>query len=60
MPSNLPIIRVRTTQKNIEKFKVVCEKTNRSMSAELELHVKNMIENYEKTYGEIIIDPTTE
>lgn len=53
MPSKKPTIAVRTEQDIIEKFKVICDKNKRSMSAELELYVINRIEEYESKYRKI-------
>lgn len=56
MPSELPIIRVRTTQEIIDKLKVISKENNRSMSRETELLIKNHIKNYESYNGEIKLD----
>lgn len=53
MPSDLPIIRVRTTQENIDKLKVIAKAHNRSMSGELEYELLKLIKDYELKYGEI-------
>lgn len=53
MPSDLPIIRVRTTQENIDKLKVIAKAHNRSMSGELEYELLKLIKDYELKHGEI-------
>lgn len=55
MPSNKPRLMTYTTQEVIEKFAVIAEHENRSMSKELEYIVKKYIENYENTNGNIVI-----
>lgn len=55
MPSKLPIIKANTTQKNIDKMKVIAENNKRSLAKELELIVENHIKEYEAKHGEIII-----
>lgn len=53
MPSDLPIIRVRTTQENIDKLKVIAKEHNRSMSGELEYELLQLIKRYENEHGKI-------
>lgn len=55
MPSDLPIIRVRTQQNIIDKLKIICDNNNRSMSKEVEFLIKLHIKEYEAEHGEIII-----
>lgn len=56
MPSNKPIIAVRTTQEIIEKMKVISEENGRSVSKEVELLVKRHIQRYEEDNGEIKVE----
>ena len=56
MPSNKPIIAVRTNELIIEKFKVVCQKENRSMAKQAEKMILDLIAAYEAEHGEIKID----
>lgn len=56
MPSDLPIIRVRTTQENINKLKIIAKEHNRSMSGELEYELLQLIKRYEEKHGEISIN----
>lgn len=53
MPSNKPVIMIRTTAETINKFKVICKEENRSMSNQAEKLILDMIRAYEKEYGEI-------
>lgn len=53
MPSNKPVIMIRTTTETINKFKVICKEENRSMSNQAEKLILDMIRAYEKEYGEI-------
>lgn len=53
MPSNKPIIAVRTNKEIIEKMKVISEENNRSISKEVELLIKRHIKQYEEYNGEI-------
>ena len=55
MPSNKPRLMTYTTQEVIEKFAIIAEHENRSMSKELEYIVKKYIENYETQHGNINI-----
>lgn len=55
MPSNKPRLMTYTTQDVIEKFAVIAENENRSMSKELEYIVKLYIQNYENQHGTISI-----
>lgn len=56
MPSNKPIIAVRTTQDIIEKMRIISEENGRSISKETELLVKEHIKKYESLNGEIKLD----
>ena len=60
MPSNKPIIAVRTTHEIIEKMKVIADSNGRSISKETEMLVKDHIRQYEKYNGEIKIDNLSE
>ena len=53
MPSNRPKLMTYTTDEVIEKFKIVSEAENRSMSKQLEYIVKEYISKYEQTHGTI-------
>ena len=53
MPSNKPIILVRTTEETIEKFKIICQEENRSMSKQAEKMILNLIKEYENKNGKI-------
>lgn len=55
MPSKLPIIKANTTQKNIDKMKVIAEANKRSVAKELEWLIERHIEKYEEVNGEIEI-----
>ena len=53
MPSNKPIIAVRTTEDIIKKFSFICEKEKRSMSKQAEKMIIELIESYESEHGKI-------
>ena len=53
MPSSRPKLMTYTTNEVIEKFKIVSEADNRSMSKELEYIVKEYINAYEQKHGTI-------
>ena len=55
MPSNKPVIAVRTTSEIIEKMKYIAEENNRIVSGEVELLIKKHIKRYEEDNGEIKI-----
>lgn len=55
MPSNKPRLMTYTTQEIVEKFAIIAELENRSMSKELEYIVKQYIQNYENQHGNINI-----
>lgn len=56
MPSNKPVIMIRTTIETIDKFKIICKEENRSMSNQAEKLILDMIKAYEKEHGEIMPD----
>lgn len=56
MPSNKPVIMIRTTSEIIEKFKIISQEENRSMSKQAEKLIIDLIRKYEKENGEIILD----
>ena len=56
MPSNKPVIMIRTTSEIIEKFKIISQEENRSMSKQAEKLIIELIRKYEKENGEIILD----
>ena len=58
MPSNKPVIMIRTTTDTINKFKVICKEENRSMSNQAEKLILDMIRAYEQEHGKIQIDET--
>lgn len=53
MPSNLPVMKTRTTEENIDKMKFIAEYNKRSLSKELELIIEKHIKDFEKEHGEI-------
>ena len=53
MPSTKPIIAVRTDEETIEKFKIICQKENRSMAKQAEKMILDLIHDYETEHGEI-------
>lgn len=53
MPSNLPVIRTRTKQENIDKMKFIAEYNKRSLAKELELIIEQHIAEFETEHGEI-------
>lgn len=53
MPSTKPVIMIRTTDEIIEKFKVICQDENRSMSKQAEKMIIDLIKRYEAEHGEI-------
>lgn len=56
MPSNKPIIAVRTTDDIIEKMKHIADENGRSVSKEVEMLIKKHIKRYEEDNGEIKIE----
>lgn len=55
MASNKPKLMTYTEQEVIDKFKIIAEKENRSMSKQLEYIIKKCIQEYENKNGNIII-----
>jgi len=55
MPSDLPVIKVRTHEDNVVKIKTIAKYHNRSTSKEIEFLIKKHIEEFEKKHGEIEI-----
>jgi hypothetical protein len=53
MPSKKPIIAVRTTEEIINKFNVICQEENRSMSKQAEKMIIDLIRTYEAEHGVI-------
>ncbi|MBS6953446.1 MAG: hypothetical protein KH230_09435 [Enterocloster asparagiformis] len=47
MPSNKPILTIRTTTELIERLKKLSDKENRSMSNMAETIIKEYLDNYE-------------
>ena len=60
MPSNKPVIAVRTTTEIIEKFNYICNEENRSMSKQAEKMIVDLIKNYENQHGTIPITTNKE
>lgn len=58
MPSTKPVIMIRTTNEIIEKFKIISQEENRSMSKQAEKLIIDLIKQYEKENGTIQIDET--
>lgn len=56
MPSNKPIILIRTTENIKTKIEHIADDNNRSVSKEVELLIKKHIKRYEDDNGEIKID----
>ncbi len=56
MPSKLPILKMNTTQENIDKMKHIAKKNKRSVAKELELITEIHIKEYEAIHGEIKLD----
>ena len=59
MPSKKPYIQIRTSETIINKFQLLAEKDNRSMSNLGELIIKKYIEEYEKVNGNIETSTST-
>lgn len=53
MPSDLPIIKVRTEADNIAKIKLIAKFNNRSLSKEMEKLMLDHITEFERKYGKI-------
>ena len=60
MPSNKPIVVIRTTEEIKKKIEFVAEENNRSVSKEVELLIKRHLKRYEEDNGEIKIDDLSE
>lgn len=58
MPSNKPVILIRTSEDIKRKIEIIAEENNRSLSKEIELLIKKHIKQYEEYNGEIKIEPT--
>ena len=56
MPSNKPVIMIRTTEEIIEKFKIISKDENRSMSKQAEKLIIDCIKKYEKENGAIDLE----
>ena len=55
MPSNKPLIVIRTTEEIKKKIEFVAEENNRSVSKEVELLIKKHLKRYEEDNGKIDI-----
>lgn len=55
MPSELPIIKVRTPNDNIIKMKTIAKYNNRSLSKEVEKLILDHIDDFEAKHGKIDI-----
>lgn len=55
MPSDLPIIKVRTQNENIIKMKTIAKYNNRSLSKEVEKLILDYIDDFETEHGKIEI-----
>lgn len=53
MPSNKPIVIIRTTEEIKKKIEYIAEDNNRSTSKEIEFLIKKHIKQYEEYNGEI-------
>lgn len=56
MPSELPVIKVRTSLDNVVKIKTIAKYNNRSTSKEIEKLIEKHIEEFEKSVAEIKIE----
>ncbi len=56
MPSNLPVIRVRTNEDTVIKIKYVAKYDKKSLSKEIESLIFKRIEEFESEHGEIKIE----
>lgn len=56
MPSNKPVIAVRTTEEIKRKIEYVAEVNNRSASKEIEYVIKKHIQRYEDDNGTIELE----
>lgn len=55
MPSDLPVIKVRTNLENVVKIKTIAKHHKKSVSKEIEALIEKHIKDYEKEYGEITL-----
>lgn len=55
MPSNLPVLRMRTNDENIIKIKTIAKYNKRSVSKEMEMILEKHITEFEKEHGKIEI-----
>ena len=55
MPSDLPVIKVRTNPDNVVKIKYIAKKNKRSVSKEIEMLIEQHITEFEQESGEIKI-----
>lgn len=55
MPSDLPVIKVRTNSNNVVKIKTIAKHHKKSVSKEIEMLIEKHIEAFEKEHGEIEI-----
>lgn len=56
MPSQLPVIRIRTDEDTVVKIKTIAKHNNRSLSKEIERLILKHIWEFENKNGEIKID----
>ena len=56
MPSQKPVIAVRTTEEIINKMKHIAKNNNRSVSAETEMLIKQHIKQFEEKNGTINLE----
>lgn len=57
MPSNKPIIAIRTTADIKKKIEYIANENNRSANGEVELLIKKHIKRYEEDNGTIELEP---
>ena len=60
MPSTKPRVGLRIERNLLDKFHHVARYNERSVNREIELLVRNHINSYEETHGEIILDVKSE
>ena len=56
MPSKKPILTIRTTDELIEKYRIISNLENRSISNKAETVLLNYLKSYEAEHGEIKIE----
>lgn len=56
MPSKKPILTIRTTEELIEKYRIISNKENRSISNKAETVLLDYLNTYEAEHGEIRIE----